>query len=186
MSITRKLATIFLSGLLVGGLLSACAESGERRSTGQVIDDTTIATQTKAALLEDDVTHGMDIDVEVDRAQVQLNGFVDSQAQKDRAGEIARSVEGVASVSNNLEVSGGPRSTGEYVDDKVLFTRVNAALAQNSLTSALTIDVEVNRGVVSLGGHVDSLAQANAAVETAREVSGVTRVVNNLDVREAG
>jgi osmotically-inducible protein OsmY len=101
----------------------------------------------------------------------------------DRAGEIARSISGVASVKNNLQVSGGSRSTGEYIDDKVLSTSVKAALVDNPLTSGSEIDVEVNRGVVSLGGFVDSNAGRDAAVATAKKVKGVQKVINNLAVR---
>jgi hyperosmotically inducible protein len=175
--------SLVLSAALLSLVLGACAASGTHRSTGQVIDDTTIAARTKTALLADSTTDGLNIDVEVDRDKVQLNGFVDSQAQVDRAGEIARSISGVASVKNNLQVSGGSRSTGEYIDDKVLSTSVKAALVDNPLTSGSEIDVEVNRGVVSLGGFVDSNEGRDAAVATAKKVKGVQKVINNLAVR---
>jgi len=45
------------------------------------------------------------------------------------------------------------------------------------------IDVEVNRGVVSLGGFVDSNAERDAAVAAAKRVKGVQKVINNLAVR---
>jgi hypothetical protein len=62
--------------------------------------------------MADTLTDGLNIDVEVDRNRVQLNGFVDSQAQIDRAGEIARSISVAASVQNNLQVSDrGSRAT---------------------------------------------------------------------------
>ncbi|MCJ7815723.1 MAG: BON domain-containing protein [Xanthomonadales bacterium] len=176
-------STLVLSLALVCLALGACAASGPHRSTGQVIDDTTIATRTKTALLADSTTDGLNIDVEVDRDKVQLNGFVDSQAQVDRAGEIARSIPGVASVKNNLKVSGGNRMTGEYIDDKALSVSVKAALADDRLAPASEIDVEVNRGVVSLGGYVDSNAERDAAVAAVKGVKGVTKVINNLAVR---
>ena len=176
--------TLVLSVALVCLGLGACAASGPHRSTGQVIDDTTIATRTKTALLADSTTDGLNIDVEVDRDKVQLNGFVDSQAQVDRAGEIARSVPGVATVNNNLKVSAGTRRTGEYIDDKVLSASVKAALADDPLAPASEIDVEVNRGVVSLGGYVDSKAERSAATAVAESVKGVQKVINNLSVRK--
>ncbi len=175
--------TLVLSVALVCLALGACAASESHRSTGQVIDDTTIATRTKTALLADSTTDGLNIDVEVDRDRVQLNGFVDSQAQVKRAGEIAKSVPGVASVENNLKVSDGTRRTGEYIDDKALSTNVKAALANDPLAPASEIDVEVNRGVVSLGGFVDSKAERKAAVAAAKGVKGVQKVIDNLAVR---
>lgn len=175
--------SLVLSLALVCLALGACAASGEHRSTGQVVDDTSIAARTKTALLADTTTDGLNIDVEVDRDKVQLNGFVDSQAQVDRAGEIARGISGVSSVKNNLKVSDGTRQTGEYIDDKALSASVKAALADDRVAPAAEIDVEVNRGVVSLGGYVDTNAQRDAAVAAAKGVKGVQKVINNLAVR---
>lgn len=161
-----------------------CAGTDEYRSTGQVMDDTSIAARTKAALLANSDTDGLNIDVEVDRSKVQLNGFVDTQAQVNRAGEIARDIEGVTSVQNNLQVSdGGDRMAGEYIDDKTLLVKVKAALADDPVVHSLKIDVEVNRGEVSLGGYVGSAAERNTAVEVTRRVEGVVKVYNNLTVR---
>jgi len=176
-------SSLVLSLALVCLVVGACSASGKHRSTGQVIDDTSIAARTKTALVADPITDGLGIDVEVDRDKVQLNGFVNSQAQVDRAGEIARSISGVSSVENNLKVSGPTRSTGEYIDDKVLSANVKAALANDPLAPAAEIDVEVNRGVVSLGGYVDSNAERDAAVAAAKKVEGVERVIDNLTVR---
>jgi osmotically-inducible protein OsmY len=47
----------------------------------------------------------------------------------------------------------------------------------------MNIDVEVNRGIVSLGGFVDSEDERNAAAEAAKRVPGVSKIVNNLQVR---
>ncbi|MDT8322144.1 MAG: BON domain-containing protein [Xanthomonadales bacterium] len=164
--------------------LSACAGTGTGRSTGEVVDDSVIATRTKSALLANSDTDGLNIDVEVDRGRVQLNGFVDSQSQIDRAGEIARDVPGAVSVENNLRVSdGGNRLAGEYIDDKAIQTKVAAALIDNPLAHKMKIDVEVNRGEVSLGGFVDSVEARDAALDTARKVNGVVKVINNLTVR---
>jgi len=164
--------------------LGGCAGSGKSRSTGEVMDDTSIAARTKSALLADPVTDGLNIDVEVDRDRMQLNGFVDSQAQIDRAGEIARTISGIVSVQNNLKVSaGGDRRTGEYIDDKTIQASVTSALADDPIAKKSQIDVEVNRGEVSLGGFVDSAAARDAAVATTRKVKGVVKVINNLTVR---
>ncbi|HET6564796.1 MAG TPA: BON domain-containing protein [Xanthomonadales bacterium] len=175
---------VFVLALATATLAAGCAASGKSRSTGEVMDDTSLAARTKTALLADAVTDGLNIDVEVNRDQVQLNGFVDSQAQVDRAGVIAKGISGVATVKNNLQVSdGGNRMTGEYIDDKALQAKVKAALADDPSVQSLKVDVEINRGEVSLGGFVDSAAERDAAVATVRNVAGVTKIVNNLKVR---
>lgn len=174
----------YLKGFLAVMMLSlaACAATDSTRSTGQVIDDAAIAGKIKASLAADTTTDAVDIDVEVDQARVQLNGVVDGADERDRALQIARETEGVISVENNLRINPEERMAGEYLDDKALTARVKAALADNPSVKSLHIDVEVNRGVVSLGGHVDTAAERNAAENTAQRVAGVKQVINNLDV----
>jgi hyperosmotically inducible protein len=133
--------------------------------------------------LADPATDGLNIDVEVNETKVQLNGFVDSQSQVDRAGEIAKSTSGVTSVENNLKVTAGDRQAGEYIDDNSLAGRVKMALMGDPLVQSLKVDVEVNRGVVSLGGYVDTNEERAAAVAVAQKVDGVVKVVDNLTVR---
>lgn len=168
---------------LACAVLGACAATASNRSTGEFIDDKSIAASIKTSLLADPATDGLNIDVEVDRNRVQLNGFVDSQSQVDRAGEIARETSGVNSVENNLRVTAGNRQTGEYVDDNSLAARVKLALANDPTVHSLQVDVEVNRGIVSLGGFVDTSAQRSAAIAAARNVDGVVKVVDNMAVR---
>lgn len=156
--------------------------AGER-TAGEVVDDLSIAAQTKTALAADSTTDAIKIDVEVDKSHVQLNGFVDSPEERARAEEIVRGINGVASVENNLKIQPRDRTTGEYVDDKVLIAEVKAALAQDPVAHTLKIDIEADQGVISLGGHVDSAAEREAAYKAAVQVAGVVKVINNLDVR---
>lgn len=175
--------SLLLSTAIICATLAACASDGTQRSTGQYIDDKSIATRTKTALLADEVTDGLDINVAVDRQVVQLSGFVNTQEQVRRAVEIARSVSGVKSVNNSLQVQPGDRSAGEYLDDNVILAKVKAALANDRTASAVDVEVEVKRGIVSLGGYVDSKAARNAAISVAAKVKGVKKVVDNMTIR---
>jgi osmotically-inducible protein OsmY len=85
-------------------LMAACAATSTRKSTGQVIDDTVIASKVKAYLVGDSVVKARQIDVEVYKGVVTLNGFVDSQEQIDRAVDISQGVEGVKDVISHLEL----------------------------------------------------------------------------------
>lgn len=174
---------LILSTAMVCLVLGACASDGTHRSTGDYIDDKAIATKTKSALLADEVTHGFDINVAVDRQVVQLSGFVESQAEVNRAAEIARSVSGVKSVNNSLQVQAGSRTAGEYIDDNVILAKVKAALAGDKTASAVDVEVEVKRGVVSLGGFVNSKAERDAAIKVVRQIKDVKKVVNNMTIR---
>lgn len=74
-------------------------------------------------------------------------------------------------------------STGEYIDDSVLTTKVKTSILGDSKLKLLQINVETYKGVVQLSGFVDSKNAAERAVELARTVSGVKSVNNSLIVK---
>jgi len=84
--------------LLVIGLLAGCAATPEQRSTGEVIDDTTITTKVKTSLLADPMVSGFAISVETSRAVVSLIGIVNSAGERARAIQIAQETGGVQRV----------------------------------------------------------------------------------------
>lgn len=98
----RKWIAVSLAGMILAALF-ACATPGGR-SAGQVIDDSTITTKVKALILEDSFMKGLAISVTTFNGKVTLTGGVDTAAQKKKAEDIARGVEGVAGVNNLLEV----------------------------------------------------------------------------------
>ncbi|MCM2311748.1 MAG: BON domain-containing protein [Steroidobacteraceae bacterium] len=71
---------------------------------GQDVDDSMLTASVKAKLTDDADTKAHQINVGTEKGVVQLTGFVDSTTMKVKAGEIARSVEGVKSVRNDLEI----------------------------------------------------------------------------------
>ena len=75
------------------------------------------------------------------------------------------------------------RSTGTYIDDKTISTKVKAELAADSLTQAIQVEVETYDGVVQLSGFVDKAEKIKRAEEIARSVQGVKKVKNNLALR---
>jgi hyperosmotically inducible protein len=74
------------------------------RSFGTVVEDQAIETKVNAALMTDQGTDAGDIDVEVRDGVVQLSGFVSSEVEKQRAGDIAKGVKGVKDVHNSLDL----------------------------------------------------------------------------------
>jgi len=93
----------FLLLMLIATLV-ACASTSRQSGTGEYIDDSVITTKVKSLLASDDFLKSFEISVETYKGIVQLSGFVDSQKAIDKADEIARSVKGVTSVKNNLNV----------------------------------------------------------------------------------
>jgi osmotically-inducible protein OsmY len=81
-----------------------CAGDRTTKSTGQVVDDNAIAAKVKSGLIADPQVKGMSVNVDVFKGVVQLSGFVDNPATAQKAVSIARSVEGVKEVRNNLTV----------------------------------------------------------------------------------
>jgi osmotically-inducible protein OsmY len=74
-------------------------------------------------------------------------------------------------------------STGGYVDDSVITTKVKSAILTDPALKVFQINVETFKGVVQLSGFVDSNAMAKKAGEVARSVHGVVGVKNNLIVK---
>lgn len=74
-------------------------------------------------------------------------------------------------------------STGAYVDDTVVTTRVKTKFAQDSTVSAMAINVETMQGVVQLSGFAKSSDEKSKAEELARSVKGVVDVRNDIIVR---
>jgi hyperosmotically inducible periplasmic protein len=75
------------------------------------------------------------------------------------------------------------RSTGAFLDDKGISTRVKTALFRDPLVSGFDVHVNTFRGDVQLSGFVDSPEQKERAAQISREVSGVRLVTNNLEVK---
>lgn len=74
-------------------------------------------------------------------------------------------------------------STGEFIDDSVLTTKVKAALLHDPVVSGLAVNVETFKGVVQLSGFVRSAAEREKAADLARAVAGVKQVKNDLLLR---
>ena len=74
------------------------------QSAGQNVDDTTISASVKSKLVADRVANLTRVDVDTTNRVVALNGVVESAEQKRRAEELARQVDGVRRVDNNLQV----------------------------------------------------------------------------------
>ena len=93
-----------LAAVLVALFLQACAPSPTRTSLGEFVDDSTITTRVKAALIDDPAVRAAQVNVETYRGVVQLSGFVDSESAARQASNVARKIPGVQSVKNDLRV----------------------------------------------------------------------------------
>lgn len=84
-------------------ILTAC-ESMTGKPTGQTIDDATMTASVQGKLTADKLSNFSRINVDTDRGIVTLNGVVRSAEEQSRVEELARQVDGVTKVNNNLQI----------------------------------------------------------------------------------
>ena len=108
---TRTARTVLVSSLLALGLAGCAAFSSDTRSTSspeprsatQTASDAAITGKVKSALALDELVKARNINVDTMRGVVTLNGTVNSAAEKSRAMQVARRIEGVTDVRDNLK-----------------------------------------------------------------------------------
>jgi osmotically-inducible protein OsmY len=102
MKIAKKIAT----GLFVASLfaVAGCASTSTKEGTGEYIDDSVLTAKVKAGIFNEPTLKSMEINVETFKGVVQLSGFVAQPGDIAKAGTIARGVQGVTSVKNDLRV----------------------------------------------------------------------------------
>ena len=103
----RIAAAVFASSILA---LTGCTTSGplaksEKTETPkQYVGDTVVTGKVKAAMIADPVLKAREINVETYQGTVQLSGFVATREEAAKAGTVARSIEGVTSVKNDIRL----------------------------------------------------------------------------------
>ena len=102
-----KAKLLIILSLMVLPIASTMAMGSHKvlpESTGQYVDSSVITLKAKSKLLADPELKSLAISVKSYKGQVNLTGFVDTEAEKIKAGKLARQVEGVTAVTNNLVV----------------------------------------------------------------------------------
>jgi len=85
-------------------LLTGCAAGPQQETAGQYIDDTTVTARVKTAIYQEPTLKSAEINVETFKGRVQLSGYVSTRANIERAGAVAKGVNGVTAVSNDLRL----------------------------------------------------------------------------------
>lgn len=148
-------------------------------ATGAVKDSWITAT-TKIALFADDRVSGTGINVDTTGGTVRLRGKVGTADEQRAAEDVAKGIDGVRSVRNDLQVV--PAAERKVVESKDgdLKDAAERRIKQDTRLKGADIDVRVDRGVVTLTGDVQNLDTAARASQVAREVPGVRSVKNEL------
>ena len=195
--------TISITGLSIAALLAAGPALAQDKPTmGQKIEqktdaatdkvketakdakvgmtDSWLTSKTKIALFADDRVKGRQVSVETQNGKVTLRGKVDSAEAKAAANEIAKGIEHVKSVRNELQVVTPAQRDRVEADDKIISKNVEQRFKQDPQLKSAKIDAKVDAGVVILTGEVKSIDTSARASEVARSIPGVRSVKNDL------
>jgi len=102
MNVMRGFGIVVLTIVLASAW--GCGSTAKQEGTGEYVDDSVITAKVKTAILNDPALKVNEIKVETFKGVVQLSGFVRSQADIDKAVQVARGVAGVKSVKNDMRL----------------------------------------------------------------------------------
>jgi len=186
----RQIITLLIAGQLLSGCVAAAVVGGgaavgsavsDERSIGRHADDVAIASKIDARLIAERDMPSRWVSVEVINGVATLTGYLYTQEQIDRAIYICKNVEGVRDVKSELHI--GRPSTKSLFSDSWITAKVKAGLLSDRVTSGFGIHVETVNGRVYLQGILNNSEQRYRAKLIARNVSGVTAVVDLLQVK---
>jgi osmotically-inducible protein OsmY len=101
-SMTKRLGVLFFAAFMMA--LAGCASTATQESAGEYVSDAVVTTRVKAAIVNDPVLKATEINVETYKGMVQLSGFVKDAKSIPKATEVARAVNGVKSVRNDIRL----------------------------------------------------------------------------------
>ena len=162
------------------------------------IKDAWLDGKLETALLFNEHLNSFAIDTEVTNNVAYLSGSVESDIDRDLAGEIAKSVDGISKVENKLTVDQAKARAARDTDmdderhgfkasvlDATLTARVKSQLLINGNTQGMAIDVDSDEGVVTLSGDVNSQQEKELAGKIAANTEGTRSVNNNLTIEQS-
>ena len=176
-------------------------EAGDANSSDQSAEmkqmakDAWLDGKLEGALLFNSELNSFHIDTKVKSGTAYLNGAVESEIDKELAGEVAKSVDGIDKVENQLTIDTQAVAKAEEseswqqqsawrqtVSNATLTATVKSKLLLNEHTDGLDINVDSMNGVVTLSGTVGSDAESALAEQIASNAEGSRDVNNRLNV----
>ena len=151
------------------------------RDFDEAVADATITASVKSRLLWNEMTDGMDINVDTNNGRVTLTGSASTAEEVKTATQLAMVTDGVESVDNRLVITKNPDAnprthSGQPVEDSWITTKVKASLLMSKNVDGLDLTVETKNGMVYLGGAASSKAERDLAAEIADDIRGVKGV----------
>src|SRR5688572_14766001 len=178
-AMAKVTATATLIALAFAGTTGASA--ADKKSTTEsmktTVSDSWITSKTKIALFADSRAPGNAVNVETKNGMVSLRGKVENATEKQAAEEVARGIEGVQGVRNELQVVPGTAKKLVDVKDDEITKQVKSRLEKDAKLKS--VDVRTDNGVVTLQGRLPNITDSARASQMAREVPGVRSVRND-------
>jgi osmotically-inducible protein OsmY len=167
---------------VIGGATAAGMMATREKGIGGTFSDSGICSKVKSNLYNFNADLHAKVSVTVQNQEVLLTGVVQDPAWSSEAERLAKSVEGVKNVLNNIETV-GEESIGSLTQDGWITTRIKSSLLFESDLYSLNYTIETSNGIVYLTGIGQNETEVNRVVEIARNVSGVRKVVNYVKIK---
>jgi len=157
--------------------------------------DTWLEAQLVTTYALNDSLNPFKLNVSVKKGVANLSGTVDTPVERELAVEIAKGVDGIKEVQDNIKVQ--PQTQGSQtgsaqsswyreIEDMTITAKVKTKLMWNRYTNGLNIGVSTDDAIVKLNGQVENEATRDLAGQIARNTSGVRKVVNELTLPASG
>ena len=194
----RALAAIgAATGVAVCLLASAAdndmAPTAHSDSVGAAIDDSAITARVKASYMNDDRLKGAHIKVTTTNGVVTLTGSAGSAASRDAAEELARGVDGVKSIDDEVMTPSSSSSAHRAVaktervgSDSWITTKVKSEIMTDSISKGFKVSVKTVHGVVMLSGVLPNDDAVAHVKDLAQKVEGVKSVEASQLTASAG
>lgn len=164
--------------------------------SSQAASDSAVTAKVKSKLATNSETSAIKIGVETNAGVVTLSGTVPTDAEKNKAEQIAKNTNGVKSITNKIVVDGNAtgatniggkagealKDAGVSMSDAAIVAKVKAKLLADGITGT---NVDVTEGKVVLKGEVDDAQKKAKAEDLARKTDGVKDVRNKLAVKKS-
>lgn len=180
------------AALACGTSTAAFADNASAGTQTDPVKDAWLDGKLEAVYLLNRHLNNFTIDTEVVNGTAYLKGSVESDVERDLATALARGVEGIKNVKNDLQIAGesarrrrdsnASRDFMQVVDDATKTAAIKSTLLMNQSTHGLMIDVDTRNDVVTLSGAVKSAEEKALAEQLARNVEGVDAVTNKLTI----
>lgn len=168
------------AALLVGAGVGAVSAAHDRRTLGTQLDDKTIASRIAIALSENKaIEKQANINVHVFNGSVLLVGQAPNESLIRQAQQLAESINNVDKLHNQVRLA-APISASTTAHDMWLTSKIKAKLIADKSVDGFHIHVAVENSEVFLMGLVSN-KEASSAVNSARNVAGVTQVIKAFE-----